>query len=276
MTLIKPISYWKQKVKSSVIIPTDIPQSANVLFRYELPLTNANLTTKVWTDTSGLGYTTGLIEGSVPTTIDSSNALYFNNSQVTRNGRLRITTNTNVTIKTLCILYNNPFAQYGGTSTNRNYFWDMRSAGTTSSGGYLNQYDSIDGTNTAIYWNGAYWAWDDTLKVTSWTNLPTTPVYLTNGGNNLYGGTNAYQWLGPNGRAINNSHRLWMFNFNNASKPFNFTSTATKGLIFGTNDNYSEGSSFGIFSIIGWSTLLNTTDWEQLKLYYKGTGALTL
>jgi len=275
MTLIKPIAYWQKK--KVVAVSSTIPQPGSIIFRFENPLVNASTVTNLWTDTSGLGYTTGRIEGTPAPTINATaNSLRLDNSGATRTARFRVTTNTNVTIKTMCIIFNMPYAQYTGTSTTaRDYFWDMRSAGTTSAGGYLNQIDSIDGSTTAIYYNGQYWSYNDSGAVRNGP-LAITPANITNGANNTYGGTQSYQWLGPNGsRAIYTPKRLWMFNFDNASKPFNFTSTATKGLIFGTNDAYTEGGSLGIYAIIGWNTLLTDTDFTQLTNYFKATGVLT-
>ena len=274
MSLIKPISYWQRRRVSA---PSGgIPLSGNILLRYEKP--NINMSGTSWSDTSGLGYTSGVVsENSSPAFNVTNGALrlYNGTTNPTKNAKFSVTTNTNIGIKSLCILFD-IWDGVRGSGGTRNYFWDMRSANTESpnNGGYYNQYDSISTATTSIWYNGALYAYDDATNTTT-NNLATTPTNLTNGTNNANGGTAVYQWLGPNGKSTY-TKRLWLFNFS-STKDLNLTTSAVRGLVFGNNDGgtFAEGSPLGIYAIIGWNTYFNSTNFADLKTYFINEGIIT-
>ena len=275
MALINAFSYWEQRD-----IPTmgsSLPKSSNLLFTFEDATNNINAAKNRWTDTSGKGYVTGIIESGSATSgpiAVATGSLQLNTSGTTAVARFRVTTNSDIAIKSLAIVYNTIGTQLGTTST-RNYFWDMRSANAESpnNDGYFNQYDSVGQNTYSMWYSGSYYSYNDSTTVTDGP-LVTDPTNLTNGINNSSGGSASYQWLGPNGKAAYYPKRLWLFNFS-STKDLNLTTTATKGLIFGSADNYTQGSRMGIFSIVGWNTYLDSTDLTQLINYYKSTGVLT-
>lgn len=279
MSFIKPIAYWQQPLVVST--PTGgIPKPANILLRYENVNVNGSGTT--WTDTSGLGYTTGLIEKGTSATstalIDAaSNSVQIGNTSSTngaRTGRLRITTNTNISIKSLVVVFNT-WTNQGGTGSSRNYLMDFRRANLESpgNGGYFNQYDGVGIGATELYGNnGHYFAYNSADDILLGSQL-TTPANLTNGINNNNGGSANDQYYGPNARLAYLPKRMWLFNFN-TNKNLNLTTTALRGMVMACGDGLTEGSSMGWFSIIGWSDYLDATDAAQLVSYYKSTGTL--
>jgi hypothetical protein len=274
MSLIKPIAYFQKKKVGGVVPPAaGIPQEASILLRYEDVNTNGSGTT--WTDTSGLGYTSGLLEGL--SFIDStSNSVRLPNTQPTggsRVARFRVPTTTNMNIKSMVVVFNT-YTTNGGTTTQRNYFWDMRKSSATGNGGYFNQVDGVGPGATELFGNdGEYYAYDES-DGTLFSAQLTTSANLTNGTNNQLGGSAIDQWLGPNGRSAYLTKRMWLFNFN-TNRDLALTTAGARGLVFGCNDNLSEGGTLGIFSVIGWSVALTSSDAQQLVDYYIAEGVLT-
>lgn len=269
MSLIKPISFLQRK---RVVAPTPgggIPQEANILMRFEN--VNVNNSGGNWTDTSGLGFLTGRVENGA--VIDAtSNSVQLNNT-VFRTRRFRVTTTSNLLFKSVVVVFNSPFNQ-NGSGTARNYFWDMRKASTVGNGGFFNQYDGVGGGATELFGgNGNYFAYGEDDGILLPSQL-TTSANLTDGVNKSNGGAAIDQWLGPNGKAVYLPKRMWLFNFNTA-RDLSLTTNAVQGLMFGANDNGSEGGSLGFFSIIGWSTYLDATDASNLVQYFKDQGVLT-
>lgn len=264
---VKPFSYLEQKDVGVTPPSAGIPQESNILFRYEDPATN--VTGSVWNDTSGVGYTTATLFNTSGDL--TSGSVQLDNS----NGRVYLTTNTNIDIKSVVLLYNIWEPHYS-TFANRSYFWDMRKSGN-SNGGYFNQYDSVSTNSTHLFGNdGEYYSYDETDGTVTGPQL-TTPANLTAGLQNNTGGSATYQWLGPNERNPYYPKRMWHFNFN-SNTPIGLISTIstnTGKVYFGTNDNGSEGSPFGYFSIIGWSVALTSTEVDELVAYYKAQGVLT-
>ena len=284
MGLIKPIAYWQQPIVIGGIIPpaAPIPQAANILLRYENPNVNNTSGGTIWTDTSGLGYTTGRLEvgsgGSSTALIDAtSNSVQISNTasnNSSRNGRLRLTTNTNMSIKSLAIVFNQ-WTTTGGIGSTRTYFMDFRRANlANNNAGYFNQYDSVGTGATALYGNnGHYFAYAEQDGILLPSQL-TTPANLTDGVNRPDGGAALDQFYGPNGKAGYLPKRMWLFNFNtNRNLEFQ-TTPAERGMVFSAGDGLVEGSSAGWFSIIAWSTYLTADDATQLVDYYKSIGTL--
>lgn len=264
---VSPFSFLEQK--DTTPPSAVIPKEGNILFRYEDVNTNNDGTN--WLDTSPLGYTNQIFNGGVNGINPTENSVFINNSTSTNNA-VQIKTNTNITIKTIAILFNQPFI-CGGTGTNREYFWDFRKANTENpnNAAYFNQYDSI--STGGVYTGGTYYSYDS-FTSNQVGPLDLTPANVTNGNNNSTGGTNTWQWMGVNGRGTNFSKRLWMFNYG-TGKDLNLTTTGQQGLVFGNNDNRSEGSSFNYYSIVGWDTYLDTTDYNNLLAYFQSQGVIT-
>lgn len=253
-------------------ISADMPLENSILMRYENVAANASGTT--WRDTSGLGYTTGSVQNGAFLSAGDNAAVI--NYYTTNNEWFQINATTNVSLKSMCVLFNREATTYGTTSY-RNYFWDLRSANDktpTDNGGFFNQYDGVASGTSQLYYNGEYWSYDENDASTTGP-LATTSANLTNGTGNDQGGTATYQWLGPNGRSAYTPKRLWLMNFN-PSRPLDITTTSyqNKGARFGANDNGTEGSSMLIYSIIGWNTTFSTANFNQLVNYYKSQGLL--
>ena len=276
MSGIIPISFWQGPAVVGTTPSGGIPKSANILFRYEDPNTN-NVGGTRWVDTSGLNYTSGSFVG--PTRIDSAtnSVVCFNtgSSDASRTARISVTTNqASIVIKSVAVVFNAPSGS-GGTSSNRNYFLDMRRANNESpnNSGYFNQYDSVE-TGVSLFGNdGNYFAYNEADDILLGSQL-TTPANLTNGVGNTAGGTANDQWMGPNGRGAYLPRRMWLFNFN-TSKDLTLTNAATRLLSFAASEGGPEGACIGWFSIVGWNTYLDATDAAELVDYYKSTGALT-
>jgi len=252
-----------------------LPQEANILFRYEDPNTNVSGTT--WNDTSALGVT------SLSFTSDSgvdatSNSLQLMLSTNNTNQWIRINTTQNINIKSLLII-KNTWKNLTTVGTTRDYFYDHRKAASVSSGGYFNQYDSVAGGNTIHGNDGEYYVYDD-----SDGNIigpqATTAANLTNGFSNSSGGNGLAQFLGPNGKSAYLPRRLWHFHYNTSTNGVSGRSllletTATRGLVFGANDNLGETTPFGYFAIVGWSERLSSAEVSQAVDYFKTQGVLS-
>lgn len=274
MSLIKPISFLQKR--RTIIAPSAVlPKAGNVILRYEN--VNVNNSGGNWTDTSGLGYTLGRVEAGAYIDAPSNSVILPNTGSLASANarRLRVTTNTNVTIRSLVMVFNMPLVM-GATGTIRNYFYDMRRANTESpdNGGYFNQVDSVSTSATQIHGNdGVYYSYNEANGVIN-SALATNPTNLTNGTGRALGGSGLNQWFGPNGRAIYTSKRIWLFNYN-TNRPLNLTTTAADGLDFGTNSGAkNEGGVLGLFSIIGWNVALTAGDFTDLVNYYKAQGVV--
>lgn len=258
---VQPFSYLEQKDTAAPVVPS-IPKEANILFRYEDVNTNNDGTN--WLDISPNGYTTSILGGANTGINSQENAVFLNNSSG-RTSNLKIQTNTNITIKTIALIYNQPFTTLG-IGTNRAYFWDFRKANSENpnNAAYFNQYDSI--STGGVYTGGTFYSYDQ-FTDTSTGPLDLTPTNVTDGNNNNEGGDDTWQWMGVNGRGTNFSRRLQMYNFGTGAD-LNLTTTGAQGLVFGNNDNTSEGASFNYYTIVGWDTYLDATDWGQLQTYF--------
>lgn len=260
---VKPFSFLEQK---DIVVPPPsavLPQESNILFRYEDVATN--FTGSVWNDTSGLGYTTATLS-------DGSGDLSSGSLQLdTRSAKVLVETTTNIDVQSLVIVFNT-WKNYTTSGINRDYFLDMRDAGVDN-GGYFNQFDSVSTNSSHLFGNdGEYYSYDETDGTVTGAQL-TTPANLTNGLNNVSGGSATSQFLGPNGKSAYYPKRMWHFNFNSTS-PLGIRTTG-EGAYFGSNDAGSEASPLAYFSIIGWSVALTSTEVDELVAYYKAQGVLS-
>lgn len=264
---VQPFSYLEQ-VQAAPPPAGNLPKEGNILFRYEDVNTNNNGSS--WLDTSPNGYTSTIMPN---TTIDAAtNSVQLNSSGASRNKYIRVTTNTNIVIKSLIVLFNQPFSTFG-TGDNRTYFWDFRKANAENpnNAAYWNQWDSI--STGPVYSDGSVYAYDESSGVRV-NGLPFTPTTVTDGFSNSTGGDDTWQWMGINGRGVNTSKRLWMFNFG-TGKNLNLTTLGSRGLVFGANDNLSESSSFGYYSIIAWDTFLTEADYTEILSYFQNGGVIS-
>lgn len=255
-----------------------IPKQGNILFVYEKPDVygagsgnwNENLD-------YGLGHTTAsLYNGAALNGSGASANVRWDNATGADNKAIRIETTSDIDIQSFAIVFNTPFTHPGATNE-RNYFWDMRKANTESpdNGGFFNQYDGVAGGSTQIYANGEYWSYDESDGFVS-GSFATNSTNLVNGSNNNEGGTATSQWLGPNARTIYTTKRLWLFNFNDVTpRPVALTTTGLKGIVIGNNDAQSEGASMGVYAMLAWDTVLDSSDMTALVDYFVGEGVLS-
>ena len=178
---VQPFSYLEQKAVTPV--GPVIPKEANILFRYEDVNTNNDGTN--WLDISPNGYTTSILGGS-SNGINATENCVFLNALNNRNNFLKIQTNTNIVIKTIAFIYNQPFVS-NRTGSSREYFWDFRKANTENpnNAAYFNQYDSI--STGGVYTGGTFYSYDQ-FTATSTGPLDLTPTNVTDGNNNNLGG----------------------------------------------------------------------------------------
>jgi len=246
----------------------NLPKEGNILFRYEDVNTNSNGSR--WLDSSPNGYTSTIMPNA---TIDTpTNSVLLDSSGINRNKYIRVTTNTDITIKSLIVLFNQPLGT-GGSGDARAYFWDFRRANRESpnNAAYWNQWDSI--STGPVYSDGSVYAYDESSGVRV-NGLPFTPATVTDGFSNSTGGDDTWQWMGINGRGANTSKRLWMFNFG-TGRDLNLDANAQRGMVFGANDNLSESSTFGYYSIVAWDTYLTEADYTDIISYYQSQGVIT-
>ena len=264
---VQPFSFLEQ-VDTTPVGPS-IPKEANILFRYEDVNTNNDGTN--WLDISPNGYTTSILGGGNNGINATENSVFLNNSNI-RNNSLKIQTNTNIVIKTIALIYNQPFVS-NRTGSSREYFWDFRKANTQNpnNAAYFNQYDSI--STAGVYAGGTFYSYDSFSSTTTGP-LDLTPTNVTDGNSNSTGGDDVWQWMGENGRGTNFSRRLQMYNFGTGAD-LNLTTSAAQGLVFGNNDNTSEGSSFNYYTIVGWDTYLDATDYSNLLAYFQSLNVIT-
>ena len=266
-----------------------IPLEDNIIMRYEDPNTNFSL--GVWADTAASASVGGsqIITGSNTnnggrvTASLATNQIILNNAAVgfsdRKNHLVLETTNDTVYFKSFCVVFNKPLFT-GGQDDQRAYFFDARDANNASpdNGGFFNQVDgTAQGTGSFLGPNGDYFSW---TEGNTYTNVgATTNTNLVNGTGNDEGGTEFYQWLGPNGRSSDSEDRmrLWHFNCNQTPDNADYLGimTGSEGMYWGGNDGLgSEASSIGYGAIIYWDTVLSYAQFIELVAYFKGTGAL--
>lgn len=226
-----------------------------------------------WNDSSPANTSTAtLLNGA--TIISGAAQLDNSVSNATRLKSLRVKpTSTTIDVKSALIVFNQPLVTFGTTSA-RAYFYDARDANTASpnNAGFFNQYDSVNTTTGSIHGNDAtFYAYAEGESTFNGGSITTT--LLTNGTSKSNGGSLYYQWLGPNGRNINYTKRVFFFNYN-SSLPVNITSV-NEGWYLGANSNSSEATSLNIYEVIGYDRALTFTQFEDIIDYLKLQGTIT-
>lgn len=265
--IIKPFSYLHQSVEEAAGVPFE----SNMLFWFK-DITNTE-SGKVWSDSSPANTSTATLVGTNATV--SGGAARINNSSSPTTNRLVIKpTTSTINVKSLLLLFNNPDIQ-PGSGTTRNYFYDCRDANAQSpdNAGFFNQYDSTSTASDKVHGNDATFFAYGAGEASAFNGGGITTTLLTDGTNNSTGGDDYYQWLGPNGRSVNNTKRIFFFNYN-STKDVEIT-TANEGWYFGTNDGGTEGGSFAYYEIIGYDTALTFSQFETVVDWLKGRGIIT-
>ncbi len=264
---------------SEPVLEAQLPMQENILFIYEDLNNHQQPGTEYWfesTELGGKGWTTGsVINGGVRDGDNNRAGLVNTTSPGSgRNAKFNIQTTGSLDVKAFAIVFNQMSAS-GGSTSDRNYFMDWRKANAESpdNGGFFNQYDGVAAGGNQIWATGSYWSYDESEGALS-GSLDSTSANLTNGTGNNEGGTLTTQWLGPNGRALRNTKRLWIFNFN-PNRPARLSSLGAEGLQIGTNSSGNEGASMGVYSVIAWDTALTGSAPQDLVDWYKDQGTIT-
>lgn len=266
MSLIKPFSYIHQVPQTGGAVPFE----SDMLFWFTDP--DVNVSGTVWSDASTANTSTATLVGA-GTSVSGSHVA-VNNSIVRTNRVVIKPTSATINVKSLFMLFTNPYNQYGASST-RNYFYDCRDANAQSpdNAGFFNQYDSTSTASDKVHGNDAtFFAYGDGLG-SAFNGGTITTTLLTDGSNNNTGGDDYYQWLGPTGRSINNTKRIFFFNYN-SNRDVQITTT-NEGWYFATNDAGTEGGSFGYYEIIGYDRALSFSEFETVVQWVKDRGLIT-
>jgi len=264
---VQPFSYLEQK---DIIGPPagGAPFADDMLFWFKDA--GANVTETTWNDSAPIPNTTGnLLNGAA---LDTDNVQLNNSSSTNRAFRINSTV-SGIDVKSFIILFNQKLVS-NGSGTSREYFYDSRDANTQSpnNAGYFNQYDSVDTTALKVHGNDAtFFAYAE--GETPFNGGTITTALLTDGVNNSTGGNDWWQWLGPNGRGVNTTKRVFGFNYN-STKPVTIQSVS-EGWYIGGNSNPTEGASLNLYEMIGYNRALTFTEYEQLITYFQGTGIIT-
>lgn len=273
MGLVLPFSFREQK-RRVLAPPAGLPKQGNILMQYEDPNTNVSGTT--WNDISGLGNTFGILRNGAFLDAGSNSVRLPNNSGL-RDKSYLVKANNQITIKSLLFIFNT-YINLSTTSTQRDYYWDMRQTSNPSTVGYFNQFDSVDTGTNSLFRNGNFFVYDSGTQ-TTYGSFSSIPLNLTNGTNRNVGGALPYQFLGPNGKLAYLPTRAWLFNFTTNNLTLGLTSpNGLAAMVFGANtvpSNPNEGTPLGIYSVIGWNDFLDTTDMAQIVTYFQGKGVLT-
>lgn len=170
-------------------------------------------------------------------------------------------------IQSALILFNQPRITGVGGNTAA-YFYDEYNSG--GGNGYFNAFFSVDTDAGEIHGPDAtFYGYVDGEQPVNGGVI--TQTLLTNGTGTVYGGSGSLQWRGPNEGGINNTKRIFFFNYN-PNVPITLDNVIPWSI--GTNGGGTEGSSLGLFEMIGYNRSLSFVEFNNLVNYLVSTGVI--